>query len=206
MLRDSHIGIIDGGAMMNPSVADVVAGIEAVSAQQIVLFPNDKNIFLTAQEAAKVSYKNVYIVPTESMPQCLSVAVGYDDNQPLQYNIDNMTQALMHSSTLLIGRATKETKNNKHVVHAGDYIAISSSDKAIIASGEDIAAVIAAALVHLIEGREATELVACYRGKDVPVSTDVAIHTLGEQQFPDLEFQFYDGGQPVYAYLVLLEA
>ena len=59
--------VVDGGETMNPSTADLVEAIEAVGAGEVVLLPNNKNVIMTAEQAADHSSKTVRVVPTTSL-------------------------------------------------------------------------------------------------------------------------------------------
>ncbi len=66
--------VVEGGQTMNPSTADLLAAVEAAGAEEVVLLPNNSNVVLAAEQAARVAGRPVHIVPTESIPAGLAAA------------------------------------------------------------------------------------------------------------------------------------
>ena len=60
--------VIEGGQTMNPSVQQIMQGVEHAGAEQTIFLPNNKNIVLTAQQVA-ANDPTVHVVPTRSIPQ-----------------------------------------------------------------------------------------------------------------------------------------
>src|SRR5699024_357750 len=72
--------IIEGGQTMNPSIQTFVDAISKVSAENIIILPNNKNIFLAAQEAGKLAARKVTVLATYSIPQGLSAMLAFDES------------------------------------------------------------------------------------------------------------------------------
>ncbi|MGB2711153.1 MAG: DAK2 domain-containing protein, partial [Conexibacter sp.] len=70
--------VLDGGATLNPSTYDLLAGIHAVSAEEVVVLPNSPNVFMAAERAAELSEKRVRVVPSRSQQAGLAAAVAFD--------------------------------------------------------------------------------------------------------------------------------
>ncbi len=47
--------MISGGQTMNPSTEDIVKAIQEVNADKVIVLPNNKNIFMAADQAAEVA-------------------------------------------------------------------------------------------------------------------------------------------------------
>ena len=62
--------VVVGGQTMNPSTEEIVRSIQGVNAKGILILPNNKNIILAAEQAAKLVSKNlVRVIPTpEKLP------------------------------------------------------------------------------------------------------------------------------------------
>ena len=60
----------------NPSVREILLGIQKCLSETVVVLPNDPNVILAAREAAKVSGKTVHVIPTRDVPAGLSVLLG----------------------------------------------------------------------------------------------------------------------------------
>ena len=59
--------IVEGGQTMNPSIEDILEAINQVNAKCVFVFPNNGNVVLAAQQAAELSEKEVYVVPTKNV-------------------------------------------------------------------------------------------------------------------------------------------
>ena len=51
--------VVKGGQTMNPSVKEILAAVEAIDAQKVILLPNNKNIILTASQIKELTKKEV---------------------------------------------------------------------------------------------------------------------------------------------------
>ena len=89
--------IVEGGQTMNPSTADLLAAIEATAAEEIVLLPNNSNVVLSAEQAARVAGKPVLVVPTESIPAGLAALVAFHRERSAEENAAAMREALAAS-------------------------------------------------------------------------------------------------------------
>ena len=54
---------LDGGATLNPSTYELLAGIHDVPAEEVVVLPNSPNVIMAAERAAELSEKAVRVVP-----------------------------------------------------------------------------------------------------------------------------------------------
>ena len=68
--------IVPGGQTMNPSTEELLAAVNAVDARQVILLPNNSNVILSARQVSGLSDKEVFVVPTESMPQGIAALLG----------------------------------------------------------------------------------------------------------------------------------
>ncbi|MBD5451443.1 MAG: DAK2 domain-containing protein, partial [Lachnospiraceae bacterium] len=70
--------IIEGGQTMNPSTEDMLNAIEKINADNIFIFPNNKNIILAANQAKQLTTdKNIIVIPTKTVPQGITAIVNY---------------------------------------------------------------------------------------------------------------------------------
>ena len=69
---------LDGGATLNPSTYDLLAGIHGVHAEQVVVLANSPNVVMAAERAAELSDRTVCVVRTRSQQAGLAAAVALD--------------------------------------------------------------------------------------------------------------------------------
>ena len=67
LFRSLGARVLDGGATLNPSTAELLAGIHDVPADEVVVLPNSPNVIMTAERAADLSEKVVRVVAARSL-------------------------------------------------------------------------------------------------------------------------------------------
>ncbi|MDE6991136.1 MAG: DAK2 domain-containing protein, partial [Lachnospiraceae bacterium] len=79
--------IIEGGQTMNPSTEDMLNAIEKINADNIFIFPNNKNIILAANQAKQLTTdKNIIVIPTKTVPQGITAIINYVPDISVQEN------------------------------------------------------------------------------------------------------------------------
>ncbi len=195
-------GVVAGGQTLNPSTAELLAAVEAVNADQVVVLPNNKNIIPVAEQLDELTTKVVRVVPTTSMPAALAALVVYDPEANIDANFDEMIAGAQSVATGEITQAVRDTKSDVGAITAGDWIGLIRGDGIVSVSGSlDGAA--CALLDHLITpGRE---IVTVITGRDATAGhTDALLAWIVEHR-PDVQVEVHRGGQPLYPYLFGVE-
>ena len=65
---------------MNPSTEDILAAVNKTPANTVFVFPNNKNILMAAQQAGRLTDKEVIVIPTASIPQGITALINFDPN------------------------------------------------------------------------------------------------------------------------------
>jgi len=193
--------IVSGGQTMNPSTQDLLACVESVPSDQVIILPNNGNIILAAQQAKELSEKRVALVPTESMPQGIAALLAFNYQADLEANADLMLQASKQVQTAEVTQSVRSVKVNGLSVAEGQIIGLLNGE--LIAVGEDIPSV----AKELLERArvESYEIVTIYYGKSVSPeeAAELAEYTRGS--YPGLEVELLSGGQPYYFYIISAE-
>jgi uncharacterized protein len=195
-------GVVTGGQTLNPSTAELLAAVEAVNADQVIVLPNNKNIIPVAEQLDALTTKSVKVVPTTSMPAALAALVVYDPEADADVNLAEMTDGAHAVATGEITQAVRDTKSDIGTITAGDWIGLVRGDGIVSVSGSlDGAA--CALLEHLIgPGRE---IVTVITGSDAGAGhTDALLAWIAEHR-PDVQVEVHRGGQPLYPYLFGVE-
>lgn len=194
--------VIYGGQTMNPSTEDFLNAIDDLRAKNIFILPNNKNIILTAEQAADLTVgTGVYVIPSRTIPQGIGAMLRYS---PMAETNDNLTEMNAGIGDVISGEITTAVRDTML-----EGISILEGQKMSIVDGRILSAeeTIRAALEQLVHymSEQDREIITLYSGKDVPESTakDDLEHL--EALFPDLEFEWHDGGQSVYDYLISAE-
>ena len=196
-------GIVAGGQSANPSTEEFIAAFDKCDTEHIIVFPNNKNVFLAANQAAEMYKKaKVHIVPTRNLMQgygALSVITpGITDIDVLVSSAKSASQGVSGAE---ITRAVRNVTLNGRAIKVGDYIAISDGEIAAVEQTPE------GAVVAMLEDMDlsAYEIITLFVGKDVSEEKRAELTELLEEKYSEFEITVYDGGQDVYDYLVAIE-
>lgn len=194
--------IIAGGQTMNPSTEDMLNAIEEVNADNIFILPNNKNIILAANQAASLmEEKNIYVIPTKTVPQGITALINFMPDKTAEENAQQMTEELSNVKTGQVTYAVRDTLIDDKEIKQGDYMGI--GDSAILSVGQDMDAVIKEMIAQMVE--EDSSIISIYYGEEI---TEDAAEVLGnelEELYPDCEVEVHSGGQPIYYYVISVE-
>ena len=187
---------------MNPSTKDFVDNIEKVKhCKNVLIFPNNSNIILAAEQARDLSSSNVYVVPTKSIQECISCLNVFNQKKDLDYNkkhFKNVTDSIV---TISLTYSVKDTSIEGQEVKKGDYLAMSA--KSIVASDQDIDVVLEK-IYDLILSQKKKDLLTIIVGEDGKENITNQIVEFIEDN-SKLEVSVIQGNQPVYSYLFGIE-
>ena len=194
--------VIEGGQTMNPSTEDVLSAIDKVNAETVFVLPNNKNIILAANQAADIEdKKNVIVIPSKTIPQGFSALIGFEGSLSADENRDNMTEAMTTVKSGQVTYAVRDTSVDGKEIKTGDYMGI--DDNGIQSVGVDINEVIKELVSFMSD--DSSELLSIYYGSDVNEQDAENIKAMLEKEYPDYEIDVYNGGQPIYYYIISVE-
>ena len=194
--------LIEGGQTMNPSTEDMLNAIAEVNADTIFIFPNNKNIILAANQAqALTEDKKIIVIPTKTVPQGISAIISFDAAKTPEENEEAMKEAISLVKTGQVTYAVRDTHIDDKEIKEGNIMGI--GDHSILAVGEDIAEITKETIDLMID--EDSELISVYYGEDITEEDAQALGDELQEQYPDCEVEVYEGGQPIYYYVVSVE-
>ncbi len=194
--------VITGGQTMNPSTEEFIKAIEKVNADQVVLLPNNKNIIMAAEQAAKMSETvQVQVVASRTIPQGIAALMAYDAEGELEENTEAMADSMQHVHSAEVTYAVRDTSIDEFEVREGQLLGIVEGK--IKAVGDDMQQLICDTLA--VMDVEDAELVTLYYGADVTEDEANALLEHLEAEYEDAEFELYNGAQAVYSYLISVE-
>ncbi len=194
--------IIEGGQTMNPSTEDMLNAIEKINADNIFIFPNNKNIILAANQAKQLTKdKNIIVIPTKTVPQGITAIINYVPDISVEENEAVMAEEVQRVATGQVTYAVRDTMIDNQEIHQGDFMGI--GDKGILAVGTDLQSV-AFNMVQKMMSDE-FELISIYYGDVITKeqAQRLADQVQAEYSGCDVELQF--GGQPIYSYIISAE-
>jgi DAK2 domain fusion protein YloV len=194
--------VIEGGQTMNPSTEDILEAIEAVNADNVFILPNNKNIILAAEQAAKLAgSKNIKVIPTKTVPQGISALISFAEGLDADENASSMEEAAGCVKTGQITYAVRNTSALGKEIKEGDIMGI--GDRGILAVGEILNITTLETVRAMADS--SSELITVYRGSDVKEEDAEALCDSIREAFPECEVELQYGGQPVYYYIVSVE-
>ena len=195
-------GVVTGGQTLNPSTAELLAAVEAVNADQVIVLPNNKNIIPVAEQLAGLTKKIVVVVPTRSMPEALAALIVYDPEASAEINGAEMGEAAESVATGEVTQAVRDTSSDVGQITVGDWIGIVRGDGIVSVNGS-VTGASTALLEHLIApGRE---IVTIIEGAGASSSVTEALQAWLGDEYPDIQVEVHRGGQPLYPYLFGVE-
>ncbi|MCY4073308.1 MAG: DAK2 domain-containing protein [Chloroflexi bacterium] len=202
--------VIRGGQGRNPSVEDFLVAIDSVSASKVFILPNNRNIIMTARQAAEsADERRVDVLPTTSVVQGISALIalrsfedsGEDSGGDLDSAIREMRAAAQQVCSIEITRASRDSRLGGLAIGCGDFLAI--GDGQILVAGATIEAAVRDALAKALKAEH--ELVTLYYGDSIQEREAKDLIERLSFTYSELEFDLVFGGQDLYPYLIGLE-
>jgi DAK2 domain fusion protein YloV len=193
--------VVPGGQTMNPSTEELLKAAENLRTDQVIILPNNANIILAAQQAQKLSEKNIRIVPTRTIPQGVSALLAFNYQADLDTNAGVMERAAGEVQTVEITIATRSVQLNGVDVKKGEAIGLLNDTLA--ASGSSPERVIEDVLRQM--KAEEYEIITIYYGENVTQGEAEALAATINQDYPEQEIELVNGGQPHYPYIISAE-
>ena len=193
--------VIEGGQSMNPSASDIADAVQRINADNVFVFPNNKNIILAAEQAKSlVENKTIHVIPSKNIPQGFAAALAFNPDLPVDENKANMIHAL---DSVTVGQVTYAVRNTKlygFELKIGDIMGL--DNKKILATGKNVSDV----TLELIEKlRSDEEIITLYYGQDVSEEDAELLVKEIQEKYPDCDVELHYGGQPIYYYYIALE-
>lgn len=193
--------IIPGGQTMNPSTEELLRAIEFVPSDKVIILPNNKNVILTARQAATLTKKTVQVLPTRSMPQGAAALLAFNQEVELQRNSFEMEKAMRRVKSIEITTAIRGVKLGKINILKDQYVGLVDGD--LKTGGDEMERVVVKALAEA--GVGGAELLTIYFGADIKAEEADALVEYLRRRHPNLQIEVVNGGQPHYFYIMSLE-
>ncbi len=193
--------IVPGGQTMNPSTKDLLQAVEMVPSEKVVILPNNKNIVLTAGQVQSLTSKKIEVVPTTTIPQGVAALLAFDYEADLETNAQSMEQAQSAVKTIEVTRAVRSTRLGGLDIKKRQAIGFLDGD--LVAVGDKTDAVLNEVLDRVNLGE--AEVVTIYQGADTKPAEAEQVSAALRKQYPQLQVEVVQGGQPHYNYIVSVE-
>ena len=194
--------VIAGGQTMNPSTQDFLVAFARINAQHILVFPNNKNIKMAADQAAEL-YKDadIHVLPSTTIGEGY-YGIGYidRDNPNVDEIIASITEIMQSVVTGMVSTAIRDAEGDQVTVHTGDYVGYSG--KQLLSDSPDRETATKALIERL--GAASRDVMLVFYGESVPVEEAERLVADLQSQYKNLEIMLNNGAQPVYDYIFVL--
>ncbi len=192
--------IVSGGQTMNPSIESLVNSIEKINADNIFIFPNNSNVKLAAEMAAKsVEDKNVIVIPTKSFPQGVTCMLNFSEDAEPEENREVMCAAIDTVTTISVTYAVHDSDINNLGIKKGQMLGLLNGE---VVCAKDTSV----ALIDYFEPQISdASYITVYTGKDADSRSAAKILEKIKEYAPMAELVEIDGNQDVYSYIIACE-
>lgn len=195
--------VVSGGQTMNPSSEDFVTAFDSINAENIIVFPNNGNIVMAAQQAGKYYDKaNVVVIKTKSIAQGYSALTVLDlSSDNLEEIQESIQEVITNVTTGLVTYSIRDASIDGIEIKKDDYIGIINGK--MVASTSNRVETVKAMLssTDLSEKYIITIIIGCDANQ---AETDEIVAYISEN-YPDIETDIVEGNQEVYSYILSLE-
>ena len=195
--------VISGGQTMNPSTDKIVEAILATPAKTVYVFPNNKNIIMSAQQAISlVKDRTVVVVPTKTIPQGIAAILSYSFENDMESNIDIMTAAFSKVKTGQVTFAARDSEFGGFKIKERDILALSDG-KLVFTDKDPVKAV--AKLAKSLSNKD-TEFITLIYGESVSLEQAEKAKEMIESALKNkIEVTLINGEQPIYHFVISVE-
>ena len=193
--------IISGGQTMNPSANDIATAADKVNAKNIFVFPNNKNIIMSAEQANDITDKNLIVIPTRSIPEGISAVLAFDANSSIDENKENMKEVISTVRSGSVTYAVRTTNVDGLDVKVGDIMGL--DERSVLTTGTNVKDTTIALTEKLVN--EESSNITLFYGEGVTEEDAATLQSELEDKYPNLDVSVVFGGQPVYYYIISVE-
>jgi uncharacterized protein len=193
--------VIEGGQTMNPSTQDILSSINKLKAENIFILPNNKNIIMAATQAAELSDKSVYVIQTKTIPQGITAITVFNGDLPPEENVKAMNESVYSVTSGSVTYAVRDTEIDGIEIKEGNILGLIEGK--IKEVGQDPYKVAGDLLSTMVA--EDSELITVFYGSDTDLLKVEELMGSIEEKYSELDVQYYDGGQPLYYFLMSVE-
>lgn len=194
-------GVVTGGQTMNPSTDDILHEINRTPASTVYVFPNNKNIFMAAEQCIPLTDKKVVVMQSKTVPQGISALLNFNPDLSEDELTETMREAMGGVHTAMVTYAARDSDFDGHAIHSGEYLAL--MDGALLGSYTNIKTLFKELSWEF--DKLDPQFITVYYGEDVSEAEANEASSTIVGNFPDADISVVSGGQPVYYYMISVE-
>ncbi|HHX00518.1 MAG TPA: DAK2 domain-containing protein [Acholeplasmataceae bacterium] len=194
--------VVSGGQSMNPSTEDFIRGYDTLNADHIIVFPNNSNIILAANQSAKIyTESKVHVVETKTLAQGFAALTMLDLSGEIDEIIEGIKPVIENVSTGLVTFSIRDTEIEGINIRKDDYIGI-CNNKIVTSNRRRIDTVKSLLKAAITDDRE---IITIIYGADATQKEVNDVVKYIEKNYSNLEIDVIEGNQEVYSYILAIE-
>ena len=193
--------VVHGGQTANPSTGELLDAVAAISADELLILPNNPNVVLAARQVASMTERPVHVVPTRNCAEGVAALLRMDPARSAEENAEAMTAAARAILSLQVTEAVRDATVSGKRVKKGQTMVLDPDDGLLALDSDAHRAVIAA--FGRLKG--AFEIVEVYYGAEATLEEAEELASRIHEVAPGAEVEVLHGGQPHYRYLISAE-
>ncbi|MBE6668495.1 MAG: DAK2 domain-containing protein [Ruminococcaceae bacterium] len=192
--------VVHGGQTMNPSTQDIIDAVNATPAKYVFVLPNNKNIYMVAEQASKIiKDKKVIVVPSTSVPEGISAMIAFNPDGEPDENLTNMESAIKGVTTISVTNAVRSTTVEGEKISDGQTLGLVNGKIESIANGE------LACLRGLLDRLSDASFIMVFCGQGVSEEDMGTVEQMIREAAPMSDVSVIMGEQPLYPYIISVE-
>ena len=195
--------VVNGGQTGNPAAGDFIKEFKKINAENIIVFPNNGNIILAAEQAAELyTDAKVTVIPTKTIQQGYCALSVVSDCEEFDDLIADIKAVISGVTSYEVTYAVRDAVVNGVSVKKDEFMCI--SDGKLVSAGYTKVNVLMDAIKNT-EDIEDKEILTVFYGKNLSDNEKNRFRNAVSETYPDFEFIEYEGGQDIYSFLVSIE-
>ena len=196
--------VVTGGQTMNTSTKDFLKAFENIDADNILVYPNNGNIYMAAKIAAENYDKaNVVVIPTKTIAEGYSAISMLDfDGVTIDDILEVEYEAIERVKTLEVTYAVRDAEINGINIKKDEFICLYNHD--LISASKTRVEAVKNAFDNIVDFAEKEVLTLVY-GADVNELEVNEISSYAKSLNPFIEVYPIKGCQDIYSYIIGLE-
>ncbi len=195
--------VVDGGQSMNPSTDSILRAVNSVPAEHVFILPNNKNIVMAAEQAARLAERSASVIETKTVPQGIAAMLAFDEGADAETNRSEMLSAAEGVHTGLVTFAGRDSSVDGKVIHYGDILGLENGELTVVESDPIKAAY--RITRRLCRRTESSPVISIFYGDGTDETRAEELASLIKSRSCNAEISVVNGGQPLYSFMISVE-
>ncbi|MCX7653696.1 MAG: DAK2 domain-containing protein [Fervidobacterium sp.] len=204
VLKDLGVDeIVSGGQSMNPSMADILDAVRRANAEHVIVFPNNSNIILAAEQAAKVAEKEgikVIVIKTTNVQENIMGMIYKIGEEPEEV-VNSINENIQKTVAISITIAVRDSKYSGEKIKKGEYLGFLA--KELVSHHRNLPNVLDK--IYQKCKMEEKEILTVFVGLNATPIEQSIVEKYTKKKYPNIQIEFLQGGQPHYPFLMMVE-